>query len=212
MFTGIISQIGTIKRIDTAGDLKTISIQLAPNVEKMVQGDSIAVNGVCLTLTQIKETIAAFDVIKETLAKSNLLFLKENDKVNVEFSLKSTDRISGHFVTGHIDCLGKIKTKRRENKAAYFEIAVPEEFNKYIVPKGSIAVNGISLTVLDSFNSYFSFYSIPHTLDNTTLKYLKAGYFVNVEFDILAKYTDKTRLLKPASKISIEYLKEKGYF
>lgn len=212
MFTGIIEQLGTVKSIQDKTNLKKFGIELALDNKKIDIGESICVNGVCLTVTGLKDKIVFFDVVAETLEKSNLSRLNINDKVNIEFSLKAGDKLSGHFVTGHIDCRGKIKTKTRQGDVFYFEVLYPPEFKRFIAPKASIAVDGISLTVVDDFEDYFSFYVIPHTIENTDLKDIDSGSLVNIEFDILAKYVNKiSHQEDKSSNITMQSLKEKGF-
>ena len=156
-------------------------------LEDVKIGDSIAVNGVCLTLIKQEGPHLGFEAMPETLKVSNLGALKISDKVNLERSLKAGDRLSGHFVTGHIDCQGIIRKKNYLSGNFCFEIAIPAEFMKYILPKGSIAVDGISLTLVSKKSNTFSVYIIPHTLKNTTLGFKGPSDRVNIEFDILAK-------------------------
>ncbi len=212
MFTGIIEQLGLVKKIQSKSGIRKLGIELDLGDKKINTGDSISINGVCLTVVEIKDKIVFFDVVQESLNKSNLSLLKINDRVNVEFSLKTDDKLSGHFVTGHIDCLGKIKKKDKEKDAIYFDVSYPEEFNKLIVSKGSVAVNGISLTIVGDYDGCFSFYAIPHTINNTNLKKLRAGDSVNIEFDILAKYIRKNFYPQSSSsKITKEFLEKKGF-
>ncbi len=212
MFTGIIKQLGIIKDINQKVNSLKIGVELNLKGEDVSIGDSLSINGVCLTVVKIIKNVVYFEVIDETLKKSNLSFLKIGDRVNVEFSLKASDRISGHFVTGHIDCLGKIEDKIKEGQATYFKISFSKEFKRLISPKASVAVNGISLTIVEAMDDYFSFYAIGHTMENTNLKLLNIGDPVNIEFDILAKYINKSsHLNKVSSSITKEYLKEKGF-
>jgi riboflavin synthase len=211
MFTGIIKDLLAVEKINNKGKLKQIGLRLLSD-EQVNIGDSIALNGVCLTVTDIKNNIAFFDVVEETLNKSNLSDLKANDKVNVEYSLTPETKISGHFVTGHIDTVGHINKIKEDNDAVYFEVSYPEDFKKYIASKGSIAVDGISLTVAKCQQNFFSFYCIPHTFKNTNLHSKKEHDTVNLEFDILAKYLTRQNLpAESQSKITKDYLKEKGF-
>ena len=150
-------------------------------------GDSISVNGACLTVIKKGRGSLFFEAMPETIKTTNLGSLGSVEKVNLERSLKIGDRLSGHFVTGHIDCTGIIRKKDYLNSNLCFEIAVPSEFMKYCLPKGSIAVDGISLTLADKKSNVFSVYIIPHTLKNTTLGFKGPSNKVNIEFDILAK-------------------------
>lgn len=188
MFTGIIEEIGIIKAVSHKGRLILLSIQADKVLPDTKTGDSIAVNGVCLTVVKIEDKVLSFDLLEETARLTNLGKLKSNEKVNLERSLKIGDRLSGHFVTGHIDCPGVIREKTYVSGNLSFKIAIPREFLKFITLKGSIAVDGISLTVSDKRSNTFSVYIIPHTLKNTTLSFKGPSSEVNIETDLLAKY------------------------
>ncbi|MCK4518772.1 MAG: riboflavin synthase, partial [Candidatus Omnitrophica bacterium] len=205
MFTGIVGQMAQVTSIKDAAGIKKFGVKLKKNAETTAIGDSLAINGVCQTITEIEGSTVYFEAIKETLLKTNLSLLKKGDTVNIEFSLTPSDKIGGHFVTGHVDCLGTIRQKRPEGGAIRFEVSAPEKFNIYIAPKGSITIDGVSLTLADCFRDGFAFFCVPHTLKNTTLKAIKLGGKVNIEFDLLAKYVNK-KAPKPSSGISIELL------
>lgn len=187
MFTGIIEELGEVKRINRQGSVNAFEIKAVKACEGISIGDSVAVNGVCLTVTERKTEALIFQVLPQTLKITNLSFIKVNDKVNLERALRLGDRLSGHFVTGHVDCQGIIRKKNHMEGNLCFEICVPVEFMRYILPKGSVSVDGISLTIAGRKSNTFTFYVIPHTLDNTTLKFKKVSEAVNIEFDILAK-------------------------
>ncbi|MEW6170127.1 MAG: riboflavin synthase [Candidatus Omnitrophota bacterium] len=187
MFTGIIEEIGIVENIKRIGNVVQVTIRAKKTVEDIKIGDSVSINGVCLTVTKINKDILSFDVMPETIKTTNLGLLHIKDKINLERALKLGDRVSGHFVTGHIDCLGLIRKKTYINNNLCFEIAIPSKFLKYILPKGSIALDGISLTIADRRSNTFSVYIIPHTLENTILKTKGSSDKVNLEFDILAK-------------------------
>ena len=187
MFSGIIEELGQVKRISRKGNITLIGINAALTLTDTKIGESISVNGACLTAIEIKKDSFVFEAMPETTRITNLGALKIGDKVNLERSLKVGDRISGHFVLGHIDCLGIIRKKGYLNGNLTFEIAIPPEFIKYCLTKGSIAVDGISLTIADSKSNVFSVYIIPHTLKNTTLGFKGASDKVNIEFDLLVK-------------------------
>jgi riboflavin synthase len=148
------------------------------------------VNGTCLTVIKSEPLTLSFEVMPHTLQLTNLGILRIKDKVNLERALRMGDRLSGHFVTGHIDCLGIIRRKNYINDNLCFEITVPAKFMHYILPQGSIAIDGISLTIVDKKSTTFTVYIIPHTLKNTTLGFKGPSDKVNVEFDILAKRTN----------------------
>jgi len=187
MFSGIIEELGEVKKISKQGYNTLLEIKADKVLEDTKIGDSISVNGACLTVVKKEATALTFEAIPQTLKITNLGTLKLSDKVNLERSLKVGDRISGHFVTGHIDCSGIIRKKNYLYNNLCFEIAVPAEFIKYSIPKGSIALDGISLTIVERKSNTFSVYIIPHTLKNTTLGFKGPSDKVNIEFDILAK-------------------------
>lgn len=187
MFSGIVEELGQVKSSARQGNITLLVISANKILEDTKIGDSIAVNGVCLTVIKKEQGNLSFEVMPETLKVTNLGTLRAQDKVNLERSLKIGQRLSGHFVTGHIDCLGIIRKKNYINNNLGFEIAVLPEFISYILPKGSIAVDGISLTIVDKKPHTFRVYIIPHTLKNTTLGFKGPSDKVNIEFDILAK-------------------------
>lgn len=187
MFSGIVEELGQVKKISRLGYNTILEIKADKVLQDARIGDSISVNGACLTVIKKDLNVLSFEVIPETLKVSNLGVLKPYDNVNLERSLQVGDRLSGHFVTGHVDCLGVIRRKNYINSNLCFEIAVPLEFMKYCMPKGSIAVDGISLTLVSKRSNTFTIYIIPHTLKNTTLGFKGPSDKVNIEFDILAK-------------------------
>ncbi|MFH0855736.1 MAG: riboflavin synthase [Candidatus Omnitrophota bacterium] len=190
MFTGIVEEFGLIKRISRQASTVLIEINAGVTLADAKIGDSIAVNGACLTAAGINEGSFIFEVIPATLKVTNLGSLKIGQKVNLERSLRVGDRVSGHFVLGHIDCPGIIRKKGYFMGNLAFEITIPPEFIKYCLPKGSIAVDGISLTIASRRSNAFSVYVIPHTLKNTTLSFKGPSDKVNLEFDLLAKKRD----------------------
>jgi riboflavin synthase len=190
MFTGIIEELGRVKDISRRGKVILLTIRAEKVLPDTKVGDSIAVNGCCLTVVKKDGDSASFEMMAETARVTDLGALTVSDYVNLERSLKVGDRLSGHFVLGHVDCLGTIRSKgyRQDNLA--FIISAPQEFlNKYVFNKGSISVDGISLTVAQKSAGTFSVYIIPHTLKNTTLGFKGPSDKVNLEFDILAKRT-----------------------
>jgi riboflavin synthase len=187
MFTGIVEEIGTVRGISTKGRVTVLTVECGIAAEGVVVGDSIAVNGACLTITALKDRWLSFDMMQETRGATTLGSLRPGAKVNCERSLKMGDRISGHFVSGHIDCVGLIKQKAYVRSNLCFEIGIPPRYSCYILPKGSIAVDGISLTIAGKRPGSFSVYVIPHTLASTTLGLKTPAQQVNVECDMLAK-------------------------
>lgn len=188
MFTGIIEELGKVVKIESLKGNRVLTISAQKVKENVKIGDSIAVNGVCLTLTKIEKENLSFEVIPETLDKTNLKFLKISEQVNLERALKLNERLGGHLLSGHIDAIAIIRKKGISFGGYKFEIAVPQDLMQFIVPKGSIAIDGISLTVGEVKGNIFSIYIIPHTLKNTTLGFKGASSYVNIEVDMLGKY------------------------
>lgn len=189
MFTGIISKTAKVKNIkhESGG----FSLEILNSLGKIKLGESISVNGVCSTVKKTGRSIS-FEYMPESLKLSNLSFLKINDTVNIERSMRLSDRLDGHIVLGHIDGKGEVLDIKKEGNSQVFEIKIPaRNFMKFLVYKGSIAVEGISLTVAKVLNNSFIVKIIPYTLEHTNLKYKKKGDFLNLEFDILAKYANK---------------------
>lgn len=211
MFTGIIEDLGNIEATEKKGGILRIRIKSNIFIGQKI-GDSIAINGACLTISNLKSMVAGFDVIEETLGKTNLASLKCGDKVNLERALKVGDRVGGHFVTGHIDCVAKILEKRREAGNYLLRVALEKENARYVVEKGSIALDGISLTVAAVTKDSFSVYLIPHTVKNTTLAFRDIGNALNCEFDMLGKYAlDQSKRKEESSRITEEFLRQKGF-
>ena len=195
MFTGIVEELGEVKKISKRGRITLFEVKVDKVGEDTKIGDSISVNGVCLTVIKNELDSLSFEVMSQTLESTNLGSLSIKDKVNLERALKIGERLSGHFVTGHIDCRGTIRKKNYINDNLCLEIYVPIKFIHYIFEKGSIAVDGISLTVVNKKSNTFSVYIIPHTLKNTTLGFNGPSDKVNIEFDILAKRVNFERVL-----------------
>ncbi len=187
MFSGIVEELGELKKISKRGNVTLFEIQAEKILKDVFIGDSISVNGACLTIIKRELNILGFEVMPQTLKVTNLGVLRIKDKVNLERALRIGDRLSGHFVTGHIDCTGIIRRKNYLNDNLCFEIAIPTKFMHYVLPQGSIAIDGISLTIVDKRSNTFIVYIIPHTLKNTTLSFKGPSDKVNIEFDILAK-------------------------
>ncbi len=208
MFTGIIEEVGTILKKSSS----EMEISASGEFLDIKKGESVAVNGVCLTVTKILERSFLVNVSPETRRKTNLSELKEGDKVNLERALKINDRFNGHIVLGHVDCTGKVEKIIKEGDFSTWWFSFPTEFAKYLVPKGSIAVDGISLTIVSIERYQFSVAIIPTTFNNTTLKYKKVGDIVNLEADIIGKYVE--RLLSSYSSqkgVTMEFLSQHGF-
>jgi len=191
MFTGIVTSTGKIKKIEqntkTRSAIK-ISIDLGTNSKGLKIGQSVALNGVCLSATKISKNICTFEMIDETMKKTDLGNLKVGSIVNVERSLKVGERLEGHFVLGHVDGVAKIEKIEEKPKEVKVWFKIPKNLKKYVVKKGSIALDGISLTVVDVKNDLGSVCLIPHTIQITNFKTKKIGDKLNIETDVLGKY------------------------
>lgn len=211
MFTGIIEELGNIEDIDRSKQPLLFTVRAKQVLKDLKVGDSVSVNGACLTVTDVQKDRFSVEVIEETLSRTNLKDLKRADKVNLEAALKAGQKISGHFVTGHIDGTGKILKMRHQKGVMLIEIGLDKEILIGIVDKGSVAVDGISLTVSEIREKSFCVYIIPHTAKVTTLGFKTSGDTVNIELDLLGKYVQKRPDHKEPSKITEEFLKEKGF-
>lgn len=191
MFTGIIEEVGKIANISKQGQSMIVAIQARKVLEDVHIGDSISVNGVCLTVTTWNEHEFQVDVMPETFRKSNLHQLAHADAVNLERAMIVGSRFGGHIVQGHVDGTGVIAHRRQEENAVVFHVRLhSSELSKYMIPKGSIAMDGISLTVVDADRESFIVSIIPHTLAQTALKHKKVGDTVNLETDMIGKYVE----------------------
>lgn len=187
MFSGIVEELGRIRKIARKAGVTCLEICAGKTLTDTKVGDSIAVNGVCLTAVALGDKFFSFEVMDQTLKNTNLGLIRIGERVNLERSLKVGDRISGHFVYGHIDCLGLVRKKSLHQGNMGFEVAIPSGFSRYCLPKGSVSLDGISLTLAQIHGNVFTVYIIPHTLKNTTLNFKGPSDKLNVEFDILAK-------------------------
>ena len=208
MFTGIIEELGKVKNISTNG----ITIECKTVLEETKAGDSIAVNGVCLTVRKLTPDSFAADVSPESFRVTVLKDLRCGDFVNLERALPAGGRLGGHFVTGHVDGKGKILSIGKNAEFYDLKVELDSDEVKYCVKKGSVAINGISLTIADIEKNTVMIALIPHTYENTNLKYLKNGSFVNIETDILSKYVEKFLLTRDnKSGIDLEFLQRNGF-
>ena len=195
MFTGLIEEVGRAVALPASDRGAQLQID-APRIAKKIRsGDSISVNGCCLTLASRRGNRLMFDLLQETIARTNLKNLHRNDRVNLERALAANERFGGHFVQGHIDCVSPILSFEKEGANFRLELGLPSEFADYVACKGSIAVNGISFTVAEILARSFAVWVIPYTKRHTNLERAKTGELVNLEFDILAKYV--ARVLSP---------------
>lgn len=199
MFTGLIMEAGTVHSLEMRGPSGTLEITCSEVHKDASLGDSIAVNGVCLTVTSIRNGILSFDVSFATLESTNLGTLRRGERVNLEPSLRLNSKLGGHFVTGHVESVGTIRSVTQTGNAVTFEIAAPASLLQYLIPKGSVAVDGISLTVVDVLTDAFTLVIIPHTADITTIGRKRVGDTVNLESDLLAKYVARCIQNTPAA-------------
>ena len=191
MFTGLIASLGTVERLAEGSTSCRLTVRAPQLLSGVKIGDSIAVNGVCLTVVHLRGDTFTADVMPETVRRTTLHLLQPGDRVNLEKALRPTDGLDGHIVQGHVEGVGTIQQIISEGNARVYRIQAPGELLRYIVEKGSIAVDGISLTVTETDDSGFGVSLIPHTAKMTTLGYKSAGDDVNLETDILARYVEK---------------------
>ncbi len=213
MFTGIIEEVGTVKEVRRSGNSSYIKIQAEKVLSDVHIGDSIAVNGVCLTVTRFDSTTFQADVMNETLERSSLGSLRSGSPVDLERAMSAEGRFGGHIVSGHIDGTGTVTDIKNDGIATWYTITAKPEIMRYIVEKGSVAIDGISLTVAKVTENSFSVSIIPHTASQTVLSTKKTGDIVNLENDIVAKYVEK--LMKPSEPssggITMEFLMKNGF-
>ena len=193
MFTGLVEDLGKINSINKFDGYW--NVEIITKLDDIIIGDSISVNGVCLTVINLNKDIIGFDIVSESLEKSNLSNLKINEIVNLERCLKLSDRIGGHLVQGHVECIGEIVSKESLlDGEVIFEVSFDRDFLKYCIYKGSITLDGISLTIKDILKNSIKVSIIPHTLKNTTLGFKEVNSFLNVETDLIAKYVERNLL------------------
>jgi riboflavin synthase len=213
MFTGIIEDRGKVSKIEHRGQEKRLILELPPHLTEVQLGDSININGVCLTVVQKNGQMIELDLSLETLQKTALRELKKGDQVNLERALRLMDRLGGHIVTGHVDGIGQIVEKREDRDFLELRIRIPESVSRYVVEKGSIAMDGISLTVNEYHEGEIRMTLIPYTIEKTTLKQKRVGDPVNLEADILGKYVEKflDRGEKKTGQVDLSFLREHGF-
>jgi riboflavin synthase len=209
MFTGIIESMGVVKMITRKGDDVLLEIDTSMSLDDVKIGDSIAVSGACLTVTGMNDRGFVADVSAETLAKTTLKTFKRGDRVNLEKALRLNSFLGGHLVLGHVDGVGSIFERLEKSNSIIFGVEIDKELSKYVVPKGSIAIDGVSLTVNKCEKNRFYVNIIPHTASETTLDAKKVRDPVNLETDILGKYIEK--LLHPDKEIDMDFLSEHGF-
>ncbi|WP_316568242.1 riboflavin synthase [Neobacillus sp. YIM B06451] len=217
MFTGIIEEIGTISRIASTGISMVLTIEAKKVLEDVNLGDSISVNGVCLTVTSFEKSRFTVDVMPETVKATNIKDLKPGSKVNLERAMAAGGRFGGHFVSGHIDGTGTIVRKNKMANAVYYEIEAAPSIIPFLILKGSVAVDGTSLTIFDVTGDTFTVSLIPHTLSETILSLKEAGDSVNIECDMLGKYVHhilnpgKSETGKKKPEITAQFLEKNGF-
>lgn len=191
MFTGLVEETGTLREKIPTGDGFQFVIEAKKIMDDLNLGSSVAVNGCCLTVVNIVNNTFAVDTIEETLNKTNLGTLKQGMKVNLERPLAADERLGGHFVLGHIDTTGKIEAVKELSNSHWMTIAFPEKFKHYLIYVGSVAIDGVSMTVAELNDNTFSVGIIPHTWKETVFSQKKVGHTVNLEFDVLGKYVER---------------------
>lgn len=214
MFTGLIEELGTIAAIQNGAKSSILTIKAHEVLKDVKLGDSIATNGVCLTVTSFSSTSFSVDVMPETLRRSNLGQLKVGSIVNLERALRLGDRLGGHMVSGHIDGIGTITHLEKDDNAIWYTLSAAPSILKYIIEKGSVALDGISLTVAAVDQHTFRVSIIPHTLAMTSLKSKHVGDAINIECDAFGKYVERiTQFNEPAKKqtLDLAFLKEHGF-
>jgi riboflavin synthase len=217
MFTGLIEEIGQLKSIKRNGDSMRLSIAAQKIMDDLSVGDSVAVNGICLTVTDFAGGVFSADVMQETMNRTSLNGLTTGSKVNLERAMAAGGRFGGHFVSGHIDGVATLIEKKSQDNAVILKFTIGAELLKYLVPKGSITIDGISLTIVRLGTAEFTVSVIPHTLAETTLGECRLGDLVNIEVDMLAKYIE--RILSGignaptdgGNAITEEFLREQGF-
>jgi riboflavin synthase len=210
MFTGIIQEMGRVRRLTAKAGNLILDIESRKLAPKISIGDSISINGVCQTVISRSNSSLAVEAIKETLDRTNSAALRRGVFVNLELPLSLGDLIHGHLVQGHVDCTGRIAGMRPLDGSTMFWIECPARYQIYLIEKGSVAVDGVSLTVVGTQEDKFSVSVIPHTMNNTVFQHSRIGDRVNLEFDMIAKHIEKI-VSHNKSEITIDFLKEHGF-
>ena len=191
MFTGIVREVGVVVEAEEAGGGRILAVRAPATASRTRAGDSIAIDGCCLTATEIADGAIRFQAVPETIARSTLGTLERNEQVNVEPAIRAGEELGGHYVQGHVDGVGRIRSVEAEGQGLRVVVDAPEAVLRYCVEKGSVTVDGVSLTVAELADDAFSVALVPHTLEATTLSALRPGRAVNLEADVLAKYVER---------------------
>ena len=191
MFTGIIEEVGLVSKISKSEDFFQITIESNNLLKTSKIGDSISINGACLTITSIDGSFFTSDIVKETIERTTLKYIEIGDQVNLERAMKADSRFDGHIVQGHIEGVGKIKRIKKDKDSFIVRIEIPDKLTNYCIHKGSIAINGTSLTIAKIKENLIDIWIIPHTLSQTTFGIIKESDYVNIETDIISKYVEK---------------------
>ncbi|MDI6779194.1 MAG: riboflavin synthase [Bacteroidota bacterium] len=215
MFTGIITEIGRVESIQRKGKGVVLQINAPASSKELKIDDSVSINGACQTVVAKSKNSFEVVAVEETLKKTTLGNLKSGEQVNLELAMRLSDRLGGHLVLGHIDCVGKIKTIEQRTVSLLLTVVLPKEFMKYVIPVGSVAIDGVSLTVADVGENSLNVSIIPHTMENTIFRNKKINDIVNIEFDVLGKYVEtiltKTQKEDGKEKLTVKKLRSLGY-
>jgi riboflavin synthase len=211
MFTGLIEEIGQIKRISAITGGKRISIIGQKIMEALAVDHSVSVSGVCLTVVALTDNTLTVEAVGETLSKTTVSYLRTNDLVNLERAMRMGDRLGGHLVQGHVNGVGTILKKERRGHNWYLEFKVPKNLDRYLISEGSIAIDGISLTIAALEGNIIGISIIPHTYSHTTIQYKSIGHKVNVEIDFMARHLEKLMKSEKSTTLTIDKIKNMGY-
>lgn len=214
MFTGIVEELGTIANMQQSGEAMKLTIHANKILSDVHLGDSIAVNGICLTVTSFTTTSFTVDAMPETMQSTSLRMLKPQCKVNLERAMAANGRFGGHFVSGHIDGIGTILNKKQHYNAVYYKIAISDELLRYCLHKGSIAVDGTSLTIFDIDESSITISLIPHTVSESVIGEKNAGDIVNIECDMIGKYIERfiSKPVKRTGSMTESFYKKTDFY
>ncbi len=209
MFTGLVQEIGMIAEIEKVEGGVRLSVEAPHSAPELSVNDSVAINGCCLTVVSKKANKFTVEAVEETLKKTTLGEFKQGSAVNLELAMQLNDRVGGHLVLGHVDGVGAVKSVSELKSSWLFDVNIPPAFERYVIPVGSIAIDGVSLTVANIQNTVITVSIIPHTFEKTIFQFLRGGSNVNLEFDVIGKYIE--RLATKKSSFTAEKLGEWGY-